>query len=149
MRIRHFLGVAVVLNSKAPLFALFGAPFVLIGLFFVVGRFFLDAWLRAKTCYAVTDRRILIARSGRYGFADFKALRLDQLQEASLRELSDGRGTIIFGRPVPDSSNRGAANGAMIGALSPTAQFIGIDDARHVYDLIQKQADTAAHISRA
>jgi hypothetical protein len=56
-----------VLQTNAPLFMkLFGAAFVLIGLYFVAGRFLLDAWVRSGTQYAVTRKRVLIARSWPY-----------------------------------------------------------------------------------
>jgi hypothetical protein len=76
-------------------FGLFGLPFVAIGLFFSIGRFSLDAWLRAATRYAVTDRRVLILRTRPQ--IEFTAVRLDRLPQAQLSERRDGRGTLRFG----------------------------------------------------
>ena len=46
-----------VVSSKASLFmALFGIPFVVIGLFLIFGRLPFDAWLRSRIHYALTDR---------------------------------------------------------------------------------------------
>ena len=50
-----------VLKQGAPgFFALWGIPFVAIGLYVVFGRFFVDALQRARTYYALTDQRALI-----------------------------------------------------------------------------------------
>src|SRR5262245_484893 len=74
-----------VVRSNAPFFMqLWGVPFVLIGLYLVAGRFLVDAWLRQRILYAVTDKRILILRSA--PFSKFTALSLDQLPDVSLTE---------------------------------------------------------------
>ena len=44
-------------------FKLWGLPFLAVGLYITVGRFFADMWMRNRLLYAVTDRRILILRS--------------------------------------------------------------------------------------
>src|ERR1700733_4661734 len=67
---------------NAPVFMpLFGAMFVLIGLFLIIGRFFVDAWIRTGVFYALTDRRILILRSR--PSVSFQAVSLDRLPEAT------------------------------------------------------------------
>jgi hypothetical protein len=83
-------------------FALFGVPFVLIGLHFTIGRFFLDSRMRAKTFYGLTDRRIIIL-SGVFSRST-NSLPLRTLHDLLLRERADGRGTILFGRPYPFAS---------------------------------------------
>ena len=126
-----------VLSSKAPgPFALFGVPFVLVGLFMIFGRFFADAWLRSKTAYALTERRILILRRGPW--PSFKAIRLDRLPEATLTESANGRGTIRFGEQAPLWGSRGGSFGSWIASLDPTPQLIAIDDARTVFASIQQ-----------
>lgn len=60
-----FWETTVLTQPQAPgLFGLWGVPFVLIALYLVAGRFLLDAWIRAGMLYAVTNKRILISRSG-------------------------------------------------------------------------------------
>jgi hypothetical protein len=114
-------------------FTLWGSMFVCIGLYFVAGRFLVDAWIRRGTVYAVTDRRILILRGAPFG--KFIAVGLPQLPDISLSESRDGRGTIRFGTEVSMFGNRGMSSWSP--ALDPTPQFIAIQDARRVFDLVQ------------
>ena len=119
-------------------FQVWGLMFVCIGLFFTLGRFAVDAWLRGRIRYAVTDRRILILREG--PFMAFTALELDRLPELRLSEGSGGRGTIRFGQSYP--MWRGQSFGMWTPALDPTPQFIAIDDVKSVFDLVQRGSQT-------
>jgi hypothetical protein len=128
--------------AKAPgFFALWGIPFVLIGLYLIAGRFVLDAWVRSGTRYALTNKRILIARSA--PFAKFAALSLDRLPEASLSESQNGRGTIRFGAAA-QFWGRGSSFSSWTPSLDPTPQFLAIENARSVFDQIQRAAQKAA-----
>lgn len=50
-----------VVHTNSPFFfKLWGVPFVCVGLFFVFGRFLVDARGRARTHYGVTNERIVI-----------------------------------------------------------------------------------------
>jgi hypothetical protein len=129
------------IRSGAPIFfQLWGAPFVVFGLFMIAGRFVIDAWLRNRTRYAVTNRRILIARAEPFG--KFISVYLDRLPDAQLSEGTRGRGTIRFGQADALWGSRSFA--IWIPALSLTPQFIAIDDARRVYDQIQRTIGRAA-----
>ena len=120
-------------KGQTSFFALWGIPFILIGIYFVVGRFFVDAWIRRGTSYALTSRRVLILRSG--PFSNFISINLDRLPEASLSEGADGRGTIRFGPQVPVWGRRGFSSWTP--ALDPTPQFLSIENARAVFDEVQ------------
>lgn len=123
------------LTGDAPLFfALWGGMFICIGLYFVFGRLIVDAWARSLTRYAVTDRRILILRSP--PFAKFTALDLSQAGGIDLSEGANGRGTIRFGRTMPLWGHQGM--GIWSPSFDPTPQLLAIDDARTVFDMIQK-----------
>ena len=78
------------------LFVLWGVPFVLVGLYITVGRFFDDAWLRRNTEYAVTNERVLILR-GRL-WRSLTSLPLKTLPPMTLSEVRNGVGSIRFGR---------------------------------------------------
>jgi hypothetical protein len=49
------------IKMGAPFFfKLWGVPFVLAGIYFVIGRFVFDSWKRENTIYAITNDRVLI-----------------------------------------------------------------------------------------
>ncbi len=134
-----FWETMVITQKNAPIFfSLWGVPFVLLGLYFIVGRFLFDAWLRRGILYAVTNQRILILRPG--PFSKFTALGLDRLPEANLSEGASGRGTIRFGEPVSYWSRRRNNFSIWTPALDATPQFIGIEDAQGVFNQIQAAA---------
>jgi hypothetical protein len=124
-----------VLGTNAPVFMkIWGAPFVLVGLYLLAGRFVLDAWIRGGTYYAVTNQRVLMLRSRPSN--KFTSISLDQLPVTNLTESSDGRGTIRFGPEATYFASRGFSGWTP--SLDPTPQFIAIDDARSVFDHIQR-----------
>jgi hypothetical protein len=135
---------ATVMRTSAPFFfRLWGVPFVLIGLYLIAGRFAVDAWVRGKTHYAVTNRRILIARSPPFG--NFISLNLNRLPDVELQEDATGRGTLRFGPASPLWGYRGFGGFAIwTPALDPTPQFIAIDNAQSVFNQIQNSIRSAA-----
>ncbi len=88
-------------KKEPPFFALWGVPFILIGVYFVLGRFFVDACSRAKTFYGVTNDRIIIITGFRS--RQIKSLQLRTLTDVSLTESKDASGTITFGPQLPIS----------------------------------------------
>ena len=93
---------ATVLQSNAPgFFVLWGVPFVLFGLYMIIGRFFVDARIRAHTFYGLTNRRAIIV-SGLFSKTT-NSLPLRTLTDISVQERSDRSGTVMLGRPLPYS----------------------------------------------
>jgi len=131
---------SVLRNPNAPIFmVLFGGLFLLIGLFLTVGRFFVDAWIRARVFYALTDRRILILRSR--PSIKFQSVSLDRLPEATLDETSQGRGSIRFGPTTEIWKGRSMGGmGSWTPSLDPTPQFLAIDDVKKVFASVQERA---------
>jgi hypothetical protein len=115
-------------------FLLVGLLFPLIGVYFALGRFLIDAWLRSATSYAVTSQRVLIERSG--PFRSNKSLDIDRLPALELLERGDGSGTIRFGTTSWFMGNR---MGMWSPSTDPVPQFLRIDNVRNVYELIAKQ----------
>jgi hypothetical protein len=129
-----FWEYTVLSMGKAPFFfALWGLPFVVMGLYIILGRFFVDARQRANTAYGVTNRRIIIV-SGLSGLK-VKSLNLRTLSDVSLEERSDAPGTIAFG---PSSPNARWASGMAWPGATPTPSFEFIQNARSVYDVIRQ-----------
>jgi hypothetical protein len=124
-----------VLRSDAPaFFALWGIPFVLVGIYIIVGRFFVDAWQRTKTHYAVTTERIVIV-DGLYK-STVRSAQLSGLTEMALSEHSGGVGTISFGPSTLPAMFRSLSGWpGMRERLG--LQFDMVPDAKNVLDLIR------------
>jgi hypothetical protein len=122
-------------NAVGYIFPLFGIPFVLIGLYLIVGRFFVDAKMREGTEYALTTQRAII-KSGIFS-KKIKSLNLKAVPDISMTEVGNGVGTITFG----DFSNslmlvRGFGWPGMNYAAPPS--FDLIENVRSVYEQIIK-----------
>jgi Bacterial PH domain len=129
-----------VFKMNAPFFfRLWGIPFVLVGLYLIVGRFFADARQRDRTLYAITNERVIII-SGLFKEA-VQSLNLKTLSDISLSEQRDGSGTVSLGPSSPYAwfASSGWPGGRQY--LAPALE--GIPDARSVYETI-RQAQKAA-----
>ena len=95
-----FWEAAVVLAGAShggpPLFfVLWGIPFVVVGQYFIWGRFLYKRWDRRRTLYAVTNQRILVLR----GKTNLQSMFLAQLPTLSQTARPDGSGTLEFSNP--------------------------------------------------
>ena len=110
-------------------------PFLLIGLYMLIGRFFVDAMMRARTEYAVTNRRAIIV-SGFFS-RNVKSIDLKTTSEIAISERSDKSGTITFGATPFGAINMNRYSWS----FNPTAgtpAFEMIDDVRGVYRTIEQ-----------
>jgi len=118
-------------------FALWGVPFVLMGLYFIAGRFVYKAWRKRRTFYAVTDRRVLILT--RLWRTSLQSLYLDQLPGLEKSVRGDGSGSITFGSPsfwAGAYANSGMELfGQSRGAVAPA--FHDVPNVERVYRLIR------------
>lgn len=130
-----FWNVSVWSTDGPIFFKLWGLPFLVAGIYITVGRFWIDMRARRAMLYVVTDKRILILKKN--GAASSKSLDIKRLPALELNEKADGTGTLKFG-------SGGMFNSGNFGIWSPafdsTPQFLGIDDVRRVYEVVQKQA---------
>ena len=121
---------ASVWASGAPFFfRLWGVPFVCIGLYMTVGRFFYDAWKRQRTTYGLTSERVLILVSGKK--TSLTSLSLRTLSEVTLEQSGNETGTIVFG---PTAVGRGQ---------NTSPRFEMITNANSVYQKIRDAQGTA------
>jgi hypothetical protein len=128
------------LSTNAPFFfKLWGIPFVLVGLYMISGRFFVDIWSRKKTFYGVTSERIIIVE-GLFN-QTVKSLNLRTLTDVTMEQTTDGNGTIFFGTPNSAYPNNFFRFGKNEQQTVPMFEQIG--NTKNVYDIIrnaQKQA---------
>jgi hypothetical protein len=129
-------------HSKGPapiIFPIFGIPFVVIGLYMMVGRFFVDAWQRRRTWYGITDRRALIVRVG--GAGGLKSYDLRTVGEVDYQMHSDGTGSLVFGPTIYTSRNR-----SMNFQASQGNRFDHISDAAEAYRVVRQVQQGGAGI---
>ena len=86
-------------SEAGGFFALFGIPFVIVGLIFVFGRFIIDSVQRKNTYYGLTEDRIII-KSGFFS-KNVKSLNIKTLSDIEYNEKNDRSGTISIGPKNP------------------------------------------------
>ncbi len=121
-----------VVSSGAPLFMiLFGIPFVFVGLYITIGRFFIDSQKRATTVYGITGERIII-KSGIFS-RSITSLNIRTLSDVTLNQKSDGSGTIVLGAVNPRYS---MFQGAAWPGVNQAPMLEMIPDVHTVYNKI-------------
>ena len=125
--------------TDAPVFfRLWGIPFVLVGLYMVAGRFFVDSFQSSKTLYGVTNERILIV-SG-ISNRNVKSLNLRTLTDITLSEKPSGIGTITFGPTVSANWQKNFPFSRRVEPDYPL--FEAIPNAKNVYEIIRQAQKT-------
>ena len=120
--------------ATAIIFPLFGLPFVVVGLYLIFGRFLVDAKIRAKTYYGLTDERAFVV-TGLFN-RKVRSVDLRTATNLSLSERADGSGTIYFGPRHPFAD--WYANLQWPGVPEPETCFDLIDDAKSVYNQVRE-----------
>jgi hypothetical protein len=121
------------------LFAIWGLPFVAIGLYMIFGRFIYKANRKRRTVYAVTNRRVLEIVRGLQGGESVNATYLRSIPTISTSTTGGGYGAIDFGFSSPryaryantgmEFFSRGQASGVC---------FYDIRDPSGVADLVER-----------
>jgi hypothetical protein len=141
-------GTAILIEAKmiasgaSWIMEIFGAPLVVLGLYILLGRFWVDTRQRARTVYGVTSERVvfvsgIIARQ-------VKSLSIDTLSDVSLHERSDGSGVITFGPVLPLYWWYGGAPfPGFDHQFTPRFELVG--EARKVYEIICRAQRASRH----
>lgn len=108
-----------------------GLPFVGVGLYMVVGRFFWDAYVRSRTTYAVTDHAAYVVTEGIGGAV--RRYTGSVLDDVRIERRSDGSGTLRFG---PDQSSGLWNRRNSVPTTTPPNAFEHIPDVEAAYDAV-------------
>lgn len=133
-----FWFVSVLLLEGAGFFALFGVPFVLVGLYLIFGRFIYDSWARKNTFYAVTNQRILIRSGGRV--TSLTSTNLTSIPEITLQEHPAGRASIFFSAMPPYLGPFTSRIRSRIGPF-----FDQIENGQQVFQILRRAQQDAIH----
>ena len=115
-----------------PFFLLFGGFFVLIGIYFVFGRFLWDSAQRKRTFYSITNQRVIIL-SG-ITQRQVKSLNLKAVSDITVSEKPNGQGTILLGATSFVESVYGGM--AWPGVPKGAPKLESIDEAKRVYSVL-------------
>ena len=119
------------LKSPVP-FASFVATGLLsigIGIYALIGRFFVDRLYRSRLIYGITDRRAVIISGLRR--RSVQSIYLSSLGALTLEERRDGSGTIYFG-DQPSYWHRASIQQGL------GTQFFRIADVKQVYTIVHE-----------
>jgi hypothetical protein len=113
---------------------IWGIPFVVVGQYLIWGRFVYTAWLKRRTHYAVTNRRVVVIQEG--WKRQVASAYIDSLPSLIKEGGSNGIGILRFG-PAQSmwSSNRGWGTWNALN-VSDQPAFVDIEDVDSVYRLV-------------
>lgn len=118
-------------------FKLFGLPFLVIGAYMIIGRFFVDQHIRRNTVYALSDRRAFIATSA-FG------RRLREMTVSKHTQLTFMPGqttTLILGPPASQRASRDMRRMGQWHGASGEFAFRAIKDGDAVYRMLRDIQD--------
>jgi hypothetical protein len=128
-------------TGERALFSLWGVPFVLIGMYLMLGRLFARRWIRRDSLYVVTDQRVLAFSPSWKGRSRIKMIWLNSYPPLERRAGRGELGTLCVGTTAPGQHWLGTSSGwpgasRMRGSAIVLAD---IPDASDVYALVAQQ----------
>jgi len=117
-------------GTPSTFMTLWGIPFILAGQYFIWGRFLYDAWLKRRTYYAVTNRRVLVVQEG----WNRKTSWMYISSIPTVEREGSMTGTLWFGPKYPVFAGRGQKTRGMSRfSIGDVPVFADIDDLESVY----------------
>lgn len=129
-----FIEYLLLTSAVAGLAHVFGALLVITGLLLVAGRFTIDGFIRAKTYYGISSKRILILQE--FPGTEVRTIQLAAVSDLRLVQRSDGTGTIEFDFLPLSFDIRGFGWHRIAEGQHEYWAFASISDVRTVFDLI-------------
>ena len=120
--------------------AIWGIPFIVIGQYMIWGRFFYDGWLKRRTYYGITNRRLIVLQESTK--RKICSMYIDKIP--SIERNGSFTGTLCFGTKYPmiDGGRRRTQNWSRF-YVGDVPVFADIDDADSVYQLILDLSERA------
>jgi hypothetical protein len=120
-------------------------PFVLIGLYLILGRVFIRRWLRRRSLYALTDERVLLFSQSSRGSSRVKMIWLSSRPPLEKHIGRNGQGTLCVGQTAPGQRWLGGSTGWPGAAMMKGSAIVlaDIPDAAGVYAQIAQQIASA------
>ncbi len=140
-----FWEASAIAQHGGPFFAIWGIPFVGVGLHFIGGRFVYKRWKKRRTFYAVTDRRAMVLSEGTRRTVE--AVFLKDVPTINRSTRPSGIGSVAFGNSsgwASMFSNSGMGKAAWPYGSVAALTFYDIADADRVYDLVMRLRATSA-----
>jgi hypothetical protein len=131
-------------GTPSVFMSLWGIPFIVIGQYMIWGRFLYDAWIKKRTYYAVTTRRVLVFQDG------WKRKTCSTFLSAipAIEREGGPIGTLWFGQKYPVMAGRGQKTRNMSRfTTSGDPVFADIDDVDSVYRLVMDLRDKATEFA--
>jgi len=123
----------LVIQAENWVFIAWGIPFLLIGIYQLVGRFFWDGLQRRSTYYGLTERRAIVVSGLRT--RQVKSIDYLSLTELAITEHANDEATIAFGSAVAKTE----ASSVKDASTKAPAMFERIRSGRRVYEMIREQ----------
>ena len=133
-----WLGVALLISlahlrkTPEPMDAAVSVLFVGIGIYWLIGRFFVNSFYRSRLVYGLTARRAIIL-AGVFR-RSLQSIDLSSLNGLKLDERGDGSGTISFG----DQPRYGWHGPGFQASGAADSQFFRVADAKKVHTIVRE-----------